>query len=251
MRNMNRILVGTMLEVAAERRTLEDFVALLEGAPRSRAGKTAPPHGLYLEGVRYERRRDARGPCRRAWRRRAPSSASLQQLRRRRAGADRQAGADPHRAVRADRVQQALRERCHPAASMPGASTANSSPPSRAATSPARQRAAQAVGDERPARGPRRDARSSVLMPLKSSTSSISSPTARRARRPRRPIASSSARRLREPGQRIACGRARRRASAARSSRACRRSAATPAASSTGRRSTARPAARRPAPRES
>jgi tRNA pseudouridine38-40 synthase len=53
MRNMNRILIGTMLEVAEERRTLEDFVSLLDGAPRARAGKTAPPYGLYLTGVTY------------------------------------------------------------------------------------------------------------------------------------------------------------------------------------------------------
>ena len=53
MRTMNRILVGTMLEVASGRRELEDFVALLEGAPRAAAGPTAPPHGLYLVSVRY------------------------------------------------------------------------------------------------------------------------------------------------------------------------------------------------------
>jgi tRNA pseudouridine38-40 synthase len=53
MRNMNRILVGTMLEVAAGRRSLEDFTALLDGAPRSAAGPTAAAHGLYLVGVRY------------------------------------------------------------------------------------------------------------------------------------------------------------------------------------------------------
>jgi tRNA pseudouridine38-40 synthase len=53
MRNMIRILIGTMLEVAEERRTLEDFISLLDGAPRSRAGKTAPPHALYLKGVTY------------------------------------------------------------------------------------------------------------------------------------------------------------------------------------------------------
>ena len=52
MRNMNRVLVGTMLEVAGGRRT--DFAPLLDGAPRSAAGPTAPPHGLYLAAVRYE-----------------------------------------------------------------------------------------------------------------------------------------------------------------------------------------------------
>ena len=56
MRNMNRVLVGTMLEVAGGRRTLEDFVSLLDGAPRARAGKTAPPEGLYLAGVGYDGR---------------------------------------------------------------------------------------------------------------------------------------------------------------------------------------------------
>jgi tRNA pseudouridine38-40 synthase len=53
MRHMVRVLVGTMLEVAGGRRTLGDFEALLDGAPRERAGDTAPPHGLYLAAVRY------------------------------------------------------------------------------------------------------------------------------------------------------------------------------------------------------
>ncbi len=53
MRNMVRILVGTMLEVASNRRPTESFRELLTGAPRSAAGDTAPPHGLYLESVSY------------------------------------------------------------------------------------------------------------------------------------------------------------------------------------------------------
>jgi tRNA pseudouridine38-40 synthase len=53
MRNMVRILVGTMLEVASSRRTVESFTALLSGASRPEAGETAPPHGLYLESVAY------------------------------------------------------------------------------------------------------------------------------------------------------------------------------------------------------
>jgi len=53
MRNMVRILVGTMLEVSGGRRTVDDFTRLLSGAGRSDAGDTAPPHGLYLEKVSY------------------------------------------------------------------------------------------------------------------------------------------------------------------------------------------------------
>lgn len=55
MHRMNRVLVGTMLEVAQGRRTIEDFAGLLRGAERSEAGPTAPPHGLYLVGVRFDR----------------------------------------------------------------------------------------------------------------------------------------------------------------------------------------------------
>ena len=53
MRHMNRVLVGTMLEVAAGRREVEAFRKLLEGAPRAHAGVTAPAHGLYLARIHY------------------------------------------------------------------------------------------------------------------------------------------------------------------------------------------------------
>ncbi len=53
MRSMVRVLVGTMLEVGTGRRTLDNLTQLLQGAPRSEAGETAPPHGLYLESVSY------------------------------------------------------------------------------------------------------------------------------------------------------------------------------------------------------
>lgn len=63
MRHMNRVLVGTMLEVAQGRRELDDFAALLEGRPRAEAGPTAPPHGLHLASVAYDPdRRRARTP---------------------------------------------------------------------------------------------------------------------------------------------------------------------------------------------
>jgi tRNA pseudouridine38-40 synthase len=53
MRNMIRVLVGTMLEVGAGRRSVEAFTALLGGRPRADAGVTAPPHGLHFLGAGY------------------------------------------------------------------------------------------------------------------------------------------------------------------------------------------------------
>jgi tRNA pseudouridine38-40 synthase len=53
MRHMSRVLVGTMLDVAAGASTVGDFKRLLEGRPRSEAGKTAPAHGVALASVSF------------------------------------------------------------------------------------------------------------------------------------------------------------------------------------------------------
>jgi tRNA pseudouridine38-40 synthase len=54
LRHMNRVLVGTMLDVASGWRTLAEFKALLKGRRRAEAGRTAPAHGLALASVSYE-----------------------------------------------------------------------------------------------------------------------------------------------------------------------------------------------------
>jgi tRNA pseudouridine38-40 synthase len=51
LRGMVRGLVGTLVDVGAGRRRLDEMVALLAGGERGDAGPTAPAHGLCLERV--------------------------------------------------------------------------------------------------------------------------------------------------------------------------------------------------------
>jgi tRNA pseudouridine38-40 synthase len=53
LRHMNRALVGSMIDVAEGRRSVEQFRELLEGRPRAQAGRTVAAHGLALASVRY------------------------------------------------------------------------------------------------------------------------------------------------------------------------------------------------------
>ena len=53
LRHMVRNLVGTLVEVGKGERTPQAFADLLEARDRIKAGKTAPPHGLYLIEVKY------------------------------------------------------------------------------------------------------------------------------------------------------------------------------------------------------
>jgi tRNA pseudouridine38-40 synthase len=51
--HMVRNIVGTLVEVGEGRRPVGWVAEVLAGRDRRRAGPTAPPHGLYLLGVRY------------------------------------------------------------------------------------------------------------------------------------------------------------------------------------------------------
>jgi tRNA pseudouridine38-40 synthase len=57
LRNMVRILVGTLVEVGAGRRPIEQVAEILASRDRTRAGITAPAQGLELVCVRYDGRK--------------------------------------------------------------------------------------------------------------------------------------------------------------------------------------------------
>ena len=53
LRHMARNIVGTLVEVGRGLRTPQSFPELLEARDRTKAGPTAPPHGLFLMQVKY------------------------------------------------------------------------------------------------------------------------------------------------------------------------------------------------------
>ncbi len=55
LRYMVRSIVGTLVQVGAGKVSVPEFEAVLRYCDRSRSGPAAPPHGLYLQSVTYER----------------------------------------------------------------------------------------------------------------------------------------------------------------------------------------------------
>ncbi len=53
LRNMVRAIVGTLLDVGYNKITTEDFKTILNSKDRTKAGASAPAHGLYLTKVKY------------------------------------------------------------------------------------------------------------------------------------------------------------------------------------------------------
>ncbi|SFM38985.1 tRNA pseudouridine(38-40) synthase TruA [Thermodesulforhabdus norvegica] len=54
LRHMVRIMVGTLVEVGRGKKSPDDIPAILESRDRTKAGATAPAHGLYLARVVYD-----------------------------------------------------------------------------------------------------------------------------------------------------------------------------------------------------
>jgi tRNA pseudouridine38-40 synthase len=53
LRNMVRAIVGTLLDVGSGKSSLADFQTILESQDRTKAGSSAPAHGLFLMKVQY------------------------------------------------------------------------------------------------------------------------------------------------------------------------------------------------------
>lgn len=53
LRNMVRAIVGTLLDVGTGKCSLSDFQSILDSRDRTKAGSSAPAHGLFLTRVQY------------------------------------------------------------------------------------------------------------------------------------------------------------------------------------------------------
>jgi tRNA pseudouridine38-40 synthase len=53
LKHMVRNIVGTLVEIGRGDRPADSIAGLIAGRDRTRAGDTAPPHGLVLIAVRY------------------------------------------------------------------------------------------------------------------------------------------------------------------------------------------------------
>ena len=51
--NMVRIIAGTIVDIGLGKINVDDLPSIIESGDRTLAGKTLPPHGLYLVEVRY------------------------------------------------------------------------------------------------------------------------------------------------------------------------------------------------------
>ena len=55
LKQMVRILVGTLVDIGTGKLKRADIPAIFEAKSRQEAGQTAPPYGLYLEDIRYQK----------------------------------------------------------------------------------------------------------------------------------------------------------------------------------------------------
>jgi len=62
LKQMARIIVGTLFEVGSGRRAAEEMREILEAGDRKKAGVTAPAQGLYLVRVDYDTITEVKGP---------------------------------------------------------------------------------------------------------------------------------------------------------------------------------------------
>lgn len=53
LRNMVRAITGSMIDIGQKKMSLAEFQAVIEARNRTKAGQSAPAHGLFLAGIEY------------------------------------------------------------------------------------------------------------------------------------------------------------------------------------------------------